>query len=99
MAHPMANKTFMVVYSYPPDMLERRQPHRAEHLAHLQRGVDEGRLLLAGAFADPVDGGLLVVEAEDQGQILGWVASDPYAKAGLLRGVSIREITVAARRG
>ena len=91
-------KTFLVTYSYPTDMLERRQPHRAEHLAHLQRGVEEGKLVFAAAFTDPVDGAVLLVEADDAGDIVSWVGSDPYARAGLIRGVGVRELTVAARR-
>lgn len=91
-------KTFMVTYTYGPDMLERRQPYRPDHLLHLQKAVDEGRLVIAGAFTEPVDGALLLVEGESAGDIMSWVASDPYAKAGLIRGVAVREMAVAVRR-
>jgi uncharacterized protein YciI len=94
----MAARTFMLTYTYVPEMTERRQPHRAAHLARLESARDEGLLLLAGAFADPVDGALLLFEAEDAGQILAWVAGDPYNQAGLIRSAEVREINVAVRR-
>ncbi len=53
---------------------------------------------MAGALTDPVDGALLLVEAEGPGEVLTWVAGDPYAKAGLLRGIRVRELAVAAAR-
>jgi uncharacterized protein YciI len=81
-----------------PDMAERRTPHRAAHIAHLEAARDRGLLLLAGAFADPVDGALLVCEAEDAAAIFAWLANDPYNKAGLIREARVREINVAVRR-
>jgi len=94
----MAAKTFMMTYTYVPDMLERRTPHRPAHLAHLEAARDGGLLLLAGAYADPVDGALFVCEAEGPGEILAWLANDPYNLAGLIRGTTVREINVAVRR-
>jgi uncharacterized protein YciI len=94
----MPAKTFVVSYTYVPEIAERRRPHRADHLAHLQRACDEGRLVLAGATADPVDGAILVVEADSPGEVFAWVASDPYARAGLIQAVSVREVTVAIAR-
>ncbi len=91
-------KTFMLTYAYVPEMAERRQPHRAAHLAHLQAAGERGLLLLAGAFADPVDGALLVCEADDPGQLYAWLANDPYNLAGLIRATLVRELNVVVRR-
>lgn len=88
-------RTYLVTYAYVPEMTERRGPHRGDHIAHLTRARDEGRLLVAGATADPVDGAILLVRAGDPGQVLAWVADDPYARAGLIRSVSVRELAVA----
>lgn len=94
----MATKTFMLTYGYVPDMTERRQPHRTDHLKYLEVAKDNGMLSLAAAFADPVDGALLVVEAGDAAQVYAWLADDPYNKAGLIRSATVREINVAIRR-
>src|SRR6266536_5097520 len=73
---------------YVPDMLERRQPHRGAHLQHLEQARDSGMLTLAAALADPVDGALLLVEADQAQEVFAWVANDPYNPAGLIRSVT-----------
>ena len=88
-------QTYLLTYSYVPDMAERRLPHRADHLAHLQRAHEAGRLLVAAATIDPIDGAILLVSARAPGEVLAWVAEDPYAQAGLIRGVVVRELAVA----
>ena len=91
------SKTFAVTYHYVPDILERRTPHRAAHLERINQRVAQGNLLLAGAFADPVDGALLLLTAETAGEVFEWIAGDPYTQAGLLTGVDVREMNVAAK--
>lgn len=93
----MAAKTFMLTYTYVPDMLERRQPHRAAHLEHLQQAKARGLLVLAGAYADPVDGALLLCEANDPVEVFAWLANDPYNQAGLIRSATVREVSLAVR--
>ncbi len=91
----MADKTFMLTFDYVPEMPERRQPYRADHLARLEKARDSGMLVMAGAVTDPVDGALLLVRADSPGDVLAWAADDPYASAGLIRGVTVRELAVA----
>ena len=88
----------MLTYTYVPEMTERRQPHRAAHLAHLKAAFERGLVTLAAAYADPVDGALILCEAEDPAQIYAWLANDPYNAAGLIRAAAVREINVAVRR-
>jgi uncharacterized protein len=90
-------RTFLLTYTYVPNMVELRQPHREAHLANLTTAHDHGFLLLAGAMVDPVDGAVLLFEAEDPGQVLSWAANDPYNRAGLIRGMTVRELSVAVR--
>jgi uncharacterized protein YciI len=92
----MAN-TYLVTYRYGRDMLERRTPHRPEHLARIQQAADEGWIVFGGSFADPLDGAVLVFEADSEADVLSWAGADPYAKAGLLRGVEVRQLNVAIR--
>ncbi len=91
----MADKTFMLTFDYVPNIVERRQPYRAEHLARLHKARDDGTLIMAGAVTEPVDGALLVVTADSPGEVLAWAAEDPYARAGLIRGFGVRELSVA----
>ncbi len=49
-----------------PDYLERRVPLREGHLKLAKEAHARGELLLAGAFADPVNGAALVFVANDR---------------------------------
>jgi uncharacterized protein YciI len=87
--------SYLLTYSYVPDIENRRQPYREAHLEHLRRAHLSGMLRMAGALVDPVDGALLVLEAGSPGEVFAWVARDPYNEAGLLRALSVREWTIA----
>jgi hypothetical protein len=95
----MAQETFAVQYGYVPEMQQRRDPVRGAHLAFLRGLAERDQLLLAGALTDPVDGGWLVVRAESAAAARELVDADPYAKAGLIRSVTIRSIAVAIPAG
>ena len=77
---------FLLLYDYPDDVLERRAPHREAHLALVREWKSDGRLLLAGAIGDPVNGGALAFEVEDRGQVEAFVEADPYAREGVIVG-------------
>ncbi|MGE5595000.1 MAG: YciI-like protein [Hyphomicrobiales bacterium] len=85
---------FILFYDYVDDVLERRPPLRAEHLALARAAHERGELGLAGAFADPVDGAALVWDVEDQAVIERFVESDPYVLNGLVKSWRIRPWTV-----
>jgi uncharacterized protein len=72
----------LLFYDYVEDIVERRAPHRAEHLALIQGFKDDGRLVMAGAVGDPPHGGLFVFADEDGAA--AFVEADPYVKAGLV---------------
>lgn len=55
-----APKFTLLTYQYVPDILEKRGPYREEHLANAQKLKEEGKLVMAGAFGDPVAGGLFI---------------------------------------
>jgi uncharacterized protein len=90
----MADQTFAVRYEYVPDMESRRAPHRDGHLAFLRSARDEGWMLLAGALTDPVDTGWLVVRAGSEHAAYARLHDDPYARAGLIRSVTVRSIAL-----
>jgi uncharacterized protein YciI len=90
----MADQTFAVRYDYVPDMESRRDPHREGHLAFLRSAAEQGRLVLAGALTDPVDTGWLVVRAASEHAAYAMVHEDPYARAGLIRSITVRPIVV-----
>jgi len=64
-AAPIKPVKFLALrYKYVEDILERRGPFRAAHIAGLQRMADEGKCLLGGAFNDPADGAVVFFDAD-----------------------------------
>ena len=57
-------KHFMLFYDYAPDVMERRGPFRAGHLGLAREFAARGEIVLGGAFADPVDQGVMIFLVE-----------------------------------
>lgn len=85
---------FALSYHVVPDYLERRGQFRDDHLALARAAHDRGELVLGGAYADPVDGALLVWRCDDRAPIEAFVAADPYVRTGLVTTWTIRPWTV-----
>lgn len=50
------------------------------HMANIKRMAEEGKLLLAGPFAD--GGGLFILNTSAQEEAEAWIREDPAVKAG-----------------
>ncbi|MFN8533907.1 MAG: YciI family protein [Dehalococcoidia bacterium] len=87
-------KLFAAILGYVPDIAEKRAPHRPAHLAYLERLREQGRVVLAGAWADPLDGALVVYRAESREEVDELMRNDPYCLAGLWTGMTVREWNV-----
>lgn len=76
---------YALLYDYvEDDVLERRAPHRAEHIGMVRERLADGRLLMAGALGeDPPHGGLLVFG--DKAEAEAFARADPYVTSGLVR--------------
>jgi len=94
----MATKMLALSYEYVPDIVERRAPHREEHLALVQRFTDEGPIVIAGALGDPPHGALFGFETEQVAEVEQFIAADPYVEAGLVTAHRIEPWTVVASR-
>lgn len=75
-------KRYVLLYDYVEDILERREPFRAEHLGNIRAGQEDGRILMAGPLGDPPRGGLLVFA--DQPAAEAFAQADPYVTNGLV---------------
>ena len=80
----------LVFYDYVDDIVERRAPFREAHLALAGEAHGRGRLLMAGALAEPVDGAVFVFTTDDRSVVENFVASDPYVREGLVTAWRIR---------
>ena len=75
-----------------PDILERRAPFRAAHLAGAQREVDAGRLMMAGAFtSEPLGAAFVFLPSATRESVAAFVAGDPYVLAGLVTGHTVQQ--------
>jgi uncharacterized protein YciI len=84
---------FLLFYEFVPDFLQRRGQLRSEHLRLAWEFQGRGELILAGAYADPVDGAALLFKCDSSAVAERFVAADPYAIAGLVKSWRIREWT------
>jgi uncharacterized protein YciI len=86
----------VLFYEYVPDIVEKRGPHRAAHLALVGAMHDAGRCLLAGATGDPVSGAVLVFASPADAD--EFVGEDPYVQFGLVTRRRIEPIAVVVPR-
>jgi uncharacterized protein len=87
---------YLLFYEFVPDYLERRPQYRAEHLAKAWQAADRGELVLAGALADPVDGAVLLFEAESAATAENFARTDPYVVNALVTRWFVRPWTTVA---
>lgn len=85
---------FLLLYDYVENAVERRAPFREAHLELAREANARGELVLAGAFAEPVDGAALVFRTEDRSVVERFAAADPYVAGGVVKGWRIRPWTV-----
>ena len=88
---------FALFYDYVENILEKRGPHRPDHLKYISKYVDDGRCKLGGAFADNnVDGALIIFQCDDISQVEDFAKNDPYVLNGLVTNYRVRPWTVVA---
>jgi len=89
---------YALFYDTVDNFVERRQPYRAAHLAHIDAAHRDGRLVLAGALK-PADGALLVFRAAAQADVDAFAKADPYVTSGLVTAWRVREWAVVVGEG
>jgi uncharacterized protein len=89
---------YLLFYEFVSDYLQRRAEFRAEHLKLAWEAQARGELILAGAYADPVDGAALLFRCASARVPEEFVAADPYVQSGLVSRWTIREWTTVVGR-
>jgi uncharacterized protein len=89
-------RLWTLTYDYVPDIVERRAPHRPEHLAHVSAWHEGGELVMAGALGDPPHGALFAFDVTEPARLEEFAAADPYVEAGLVTARRIEPWTVVA---
>jgi uncharacterized protein YciI len=84
---------YLLFYEAGPDYQQKREPYRPAHLQHALDAVARGELVLGGAFANPVDGAVLLFRGDSPAIAERFALSDPYVVNGVIERWSIREWT------
>mmetsp|Transcript_26250 Transcript_26250/g.42515 ORF Transcript_26250/g.42515 Transcript_26250/m.42515 type:complete len:93 (-) Transcript_26250:906-1184(-) len=77
---------------YVEGILEKRTPHRPQHLELAKSKHNEGVLLMAGAYGDAT-GACFVFDCDSEDTIKEFVNADPYVQNGLVPNFEIKEWT------
>uniref|UniRef100_A0A7S0VPA4 YCII-related domain-containing protein n=1 Tax=Polytomella parva TaxID=51329 RepID=A0A7S0VPA4_9CHLO len=89
------NKYHILQYKYVPDILEKRGPYREEHLGFANAMLEAGKLVMAGAVGDPVDGAVFIFRNSSIEEIKAFVKADPYVVNDLVPSHTIGPYNVA----
>ncbi len=85
---------YILFYKTVDDYIVKRAVYREEHLALANKSVSEGSLVMAGAFANPPDGAVLIFRGNSPEIAENFARKDPYVKNGLITDWYVREWTV-----
>jgi uncharacterized protein YciI len=86
---------YVLFYEVVGDYVARRGTFREQHLSLVREAHARGEILLAGAFADPIDKALLVFRSKDASAAELFARNDPYVINGLVKHWEVRAWTVA----
>ena len=90
---------YLLFYDIVDDYVARRAAFRDAHLAHAWAAAERGELLLGGALADPVDGTVLLFQADSPAVAERFAREDPYVVNGLVTEWRVRRWTTVAGEG
>lgn len=84
----------LLFYDYVPDILQRRDPYREDHLEHARAAKRRGDLVNVGAVGSPPSGAVLVFNDGDPADVESYAAADAYVRAGLVTRRRVEPWTV-----
>jgi len=89
---------YLLFYEVGEDYVSRRAAFRDAHLERAWKASDSGELLLAGAFANPADGAVLLFQGDSAEVAEKFAKADPYVTSGTVKRWHVREwATVAGK--
>jgi uncharacterized protein len=81
---------YALIYEVEDDYVTRRGEFREQHLRAAREVRERGELVLAGAFAEPVDRALLVFRTDEKSTVEEFARKDPYVVNGLVKKWEVR---------
>lgn len=87
---------YLLFYEAGEDYASRRAAFREEHLRLAWESNARGELILGGAFANPVDGAVLLFKGDSPEVAERFALADPYVRNGVVKRWYVREWTTVA---
>lgn len=87
---------YLLFYETGEDYVARRAAYRDEHLRKAWAASERGELVLGGAFANPVDGAVLLFKGDSPEIAERFARADPYVTNGVVKRWYVREWTTVA---
>jgi uncharacterized protein YciI len=84
---------YLLFYEAGDDYIAKRTKYRRQHLAKAWEAAERGELVLGGAYANPVDGAMLLFRCESPTVVEQFARSDPYVTGGAVKRWYVREWT------
>jgi len=84
---------YLLFYETTEDYAERRKEFRSQHLALAWKSHVEGKLVLGGALANPIDQAILLFKGDSAAVTEDFAHADPYVTNGLVKRWWVREWT------
>jgi uncharacterized protein YciI len=84
---------YLLMYNAAENYVTARTPYRKAHLLHAMAAHQRGEIILAGAYANPADGALLVFKGDSPKVAEEFANSDPYVVNGVIKSWRVREWT------
>jgi uncharacterized protein len=87
---------YLLFYEVGDDYVNKRAAFRDAHLEKAWKASELGELLLGGAFANPVDGAVLLFQGNSPEVAENFAKADPYVTSGAVKRWYVREWTTVA---
>lgn len=87
---------YLLFYEAGDDYVSQRVAFRDAHLERAWKASERGELVLAGAFANPVDGAVLLFQGDSPEVAERFARADPYVTGGAVKRWYVREWTTVA---
>jgi uncharacterized protein len=87
---------YLLFYEVGEDYVTKRARFREAHLEKAWKASEKGELLLGGAFANPVDGAVLLFQGNSPKVAEKFAEADPYVTSGTVKRWYVREWTTVA---
>jgi len=81
---------YLLFYETVENFVEKRAPHRQEHLDYANAAHERGVLVMAGALDEPADRAVLVFKGDESVVAEEFARHDPYVKNGLITDWQVR---------